>query len=471
VIEHNRVTDQDAGASVAGLNTQSLLNESSITTSLLGLNGHTIKQYHYRASDKDGGIIEGVMHAQHLDELRQKLSAQQLWLIQAGDKNTTAKSITPGNTNKNLATLPSWLNKQQLFKASPLLSGQEQLLFTQQTASLLEAGLPLSEALESVAAQSGSEKIQARITQLRQSITEGSTLSQALSKSIIDNSRTLTTEFPEEYRAMVAAGEKTGSLDNVLSNLASQLEQSRQLKHRLVVAMTYPAIVTTIAILVVIALLTYVVPQVIQVFQNSHQKLPLLTRSLIVLSQGIKQYGWFVLLGLITLSIIVWRQWQRPSFQMACHQVLLRLPVVGPLVRQLSSAQLAGSLAMLLQGGVPLLQALHTSQKTIFSKPIQQSLQAISQQVQQGSALAKSLQLNGQFPPLLIRMTQTGEQTGKLSLMLQRCAGLLRGEAERKIIILTSLLEPLLVLGMGLMVLLIVLAVLMPIIEINQLIR
>ncbi|MFT4102228.1 MAG: type II secretion system inner membrane protein GspF [Burkholderiaceae bacterium] len=339
----------------------------------------------------------------------------------------------------------------------------ELALCTRQLAALLSARLPLERALGAVIDQAERSLVRERFAAVRSDVISGQTFAQALSKYPRD--------FPEVYRALVGAGEQSGDLARVMNRLADYVESRTALSQRIMMAFTYPAIVTVVAIGVIVALLTYVVPQVVGVFAQTKQKLPFLTVALITVSDFLRAWGWW-LLGAIIAAIVGFRLALRsPTVKLAVHERMLTMPLFGRLIRGMNTARFASTLAILGNSGVPLIRALEAGAQTLSNVALRANVADSIARVREGSALSRALGAGKQFPPMMIHMIASGEATGDLPQMLDRTAETLSQETERRAMMLTSLLEPMLILVMGVVVLLIVLAVLLPIIEINQLVR
>jgi general secretion pathway protein F len=291
----------------------------------------------------------------------------------------------------------------------------------------------------------------------------GSSLSDVLSRHPRD--------FQEIYRALVASGEQIGQLSRVLSRLADYIERRNALVQKVKLAFTYPAIVTVVAFLIVIFLLTYVVPQIVSVFANTKQKLPLLTVIMLAISDFVRSYGFAVLGILVAGGFVVRRMLQDPDIKLRWHTWLLTAPLYGKFERSLNTSRFASTLAITTGSGVPILRALETSRDTLSNVAMRQLVEQASDSVREGASLARSLSAQKHFPPMLIHMIRAGEITGELPAMLDRAASAQESDLERRTLTIAGLLEPMLILAMGVVVLLIVLAVLMPIIEINQLVR
>lgn len=343
------------------------------------------------------------------------------------------------------------------------LSTVEIALFTRQLASLLEASLPLEQALTALLEQAERSYQRDLIASIRSDVMGGASLSTALAGHPRD--------FAEIYRALVASGEQIGQLSRVLSRLADYIERRNALVQKVKLAFTYPAIVTVVAFVIVIFLLTYVVPQIVSVFANTKQKLPMLTVMMLATSDFVRNYGWMVLIAVIAL-FYGWRTaLKNPATKMRWHTWLLSAPLYGKFERSLNTARFASTLAITTGSGVPILKALQTSRDTLSNVAMRQQVDTAATSVREGVSLARALAAHKHFPPMLIHMIRAGEVTGELPAMLERAASAQEQDLERRAMTIAGLLEPALILAMGVVVLLIVLAVLMPIIEINQLVR
>lgn len=349
------------------------------------------------------------------------------------------------------------------------LSQTELAVLTRQLASLLGAQLPVADALTVMVEQSDKPALRELMAAVRTEVLGGAPLSAALARH--------PRQFPDIYRALIAAGEESGKLGAVLESLADYVEERARLQQKITLAFVYPAIVTLVAIAVVVGLLTYVVPQVVQVFANTRQALPWLTRALIAASDFARHWGWLVLLVGGGLGFAAWRALRVHAVRLAWDRRLLAWPVVGVLTRSLNTARFAATLAILAGSGVPMLRALQAAGETVGNLAMRSRVQDATQKVREGWSLARALRAEDKaagprlFPPVLTHLIAAGEATGQLPEMLARAADIHSREAERRALFFTSLLEPALILVMGLVVMLIVLAVLMPIIEINQLVR
>ncbi|MDB5855024.1 MAG: gspF [Herminiimonas sp.] len=343
------------------------------------------------------------------------------------------------------------------------LSTVELALFTRQLASLLEASLPLEQAFSALLEQAERPYVRDLIASVRSEVMGGASLSDALAQHPRD--------FADIYRALVASGEQIGQLSRVLSRLADYIERRNSLVQKVKLAFTYPAIVTVVAFSIVIFLLTYVVPQIVSVFANTKQKLPFLTVMMLAISDFVRSYGWIVALLLVAL-FFAWRAaLKNPATKLRWHAWLLTAPLYGKFERSLNTARFASTLAITTGSGVPILRALQTSRDTLSNVAMRDQVEEAANSVREGVGLARALSVHKHFPPMLIHMIRAGEVTGELPAMLDRAASAQEQDLERRAMTIAGLLEPALILAMGVVVLLIVLAVLMPIIEINQLVR
>ncbi|NDV13350.1 type II secretion system inner membrane protein GspF [Crenobacter caeni] len=343
------------------------------------------------------------------------------------------------------------------------LPSAELLLLTQQLSTLLAAGLPLERALQAVAEQSERGETRLLVGALRADIVEGKSLAQAMGAQ--------PQVFFPLYLSLVRAGEQSGHLAEVMARLAEYLERRHALTQKVTLALAYPAVVTVVAVLVVAGLMSYVVPQVVGVFAQTKQTLPLITRLLIAASDFTRHWGWLVALALVAAGF-AWRQAMRgTAFRRAVHVRLLALPVIGRLMRAVNTARMASTLAILAGSGVPLLSALETAGGLVTLLPMREALEAAAAKVREGVPLSRSLATGRQFPPVLIQLIASGEQSGKLPAMLERAALQQQAEVERRLAAFTALLEPLLILVMGGVVLAIVMAIMLPIIDMNQMVR
>jgi general secretion pathway protein F len=400
--------------------------------------------FRFEAADADGRVKRGVLDADSARNARSLLR----------DRGLTPLQVSPVQDSGGSRA------SQVL---TPRLKASDLALVTRQLASLLSARLPIEQALGAVIEQAEKGSVRERFMAVRSEVVAGQTLSQSLARFPRD--------FPDVYQALIAAGEQSGDLALVMSRLADYVESRTALAQRIMLAFTYPAIVTVVALLVIAALLTYVVPQVVSVFSQTRQDLPWLTVGLIAVSDFVRDWGVWLMLALLGGFAAFRLALRSPSFKLAWHARLLKLPLAGRLLLGLDTARFTSTLGILTSAGVPLIRALDAGARTLANVALRQVIDDAIERVRQGAPLSRSLSAGGRFPPMMIHMIASGEATGELPDMLDRTATQLSQETERRALTLTSLLEPLLILLMGAVVLVIVLAVLLPIIEINQLVR
>ena len=403
--------------------------------------------FRYEAVDEVGNTRKGVVNADSARTARADLRTQ--GLVPIAVDAITGQIDAAGQTKKRAF--------------GDHLSTVELALFTRQLASLLEASLPLEQAFSALLEQAERPYVRDLIASVRSDVMGGASLSDALAHHPRD--------FADIYRALVASGEQIGQLSRVLSRLADYIERRNSLVQKVKLAFTYPAIVTVVAFAIVIFLLTYVVPQIVSVFANTKQKLPLLTVLMLGVSDFVRNYGWIVLVVVVG----VWLAWRNalknPDIKLRWHTWLLTAPLYGKFERSLNTARFASTLAITTGSGVPILRALQTSRDTLSNVAMRQQVEEATASVREGVGLARALSAHKHFPPMLIHMIRAGEITGELPAMLERASNAQEQDLERRALTIAGLLEPALILAMGVVVLLIVLAVLMPIIEINQLVR
>ncbi|QIM48385.1 type II secretion system inner membrane protein GspF [Pusillimonas sp. DMV24BSW_D] len=400
--------------------------------------------YRYEAAKANGQVERGLVDADTERSARQLLRARGLLPL----------SLNPVNRASNRV---EWLRR------SLRLSDTDLGWITRQLAGLLAAGLSLEAALGAIIDQLESHPAAAVLAAVRSDIRAGHRLCEAMSVH--------PRAFPSVYLALVEAGETSGELAAVMERLATYVESRSQLRNKVMTAFIYPAVVMFVAMAIVTFLLIYVVPQVVGAFNQTQQALPLLTRMLLVVSDFVQHWGGVsvVVMGLLYAG---WRGLLRvPSFCLRWHARILTLPFVGRFVKEMNTARYAATLAILAGSGVPLVTALPAATRTLTNRRLQQAANEAARRVREGSPLAAALKSHQAFPPLLIHLIDSGERTGRLPEMLERAAQSLGQDVERRAVTMTALLEPLLTLLMGLMVLVIVLAIMMPIIEMNQMIQ
>lgn len=406
--------------------------------------------FRYRAVNLDGGEISGVLEADTQRLARAQLRAQDLFAVEVSA--ATGSPSAGGQTG------------------GQKLGGSALMVLTRQWATLLEAGIPVERSLAALAEQyaepagtTGNTGIPLVLAAIRSELLAGHALHTSLAR--------FPRSFDTLYRALVAAGEQSGQLAGVMLRLADNLETSGALRQKVIQALIYPVLVVAVALAVVIGLMTYVVPQVVAVFQHGQQSLPLLTRGLLAVSDFLR-WSWPVLLLGGTGALWAARRALRQThLRRRWHQQLMRAPALGRLLVSLDTARLAQTLSILVGSGVPLLTALEAGAAVLWLMPLQDAVRHATVGVGEGLALSKALGQSRLFPPFLIHMIASGESSGQLDPMLAKAARQQQDEVGNRLAVFMGLLEPLLILAMGVVVLVIVLAILQPIVELNQLIR
>ncbi|WP_186135717.1 type II secretion system inner membrane protein GspF [Burkholderia gladioli] len=402
--------------------------------------------FRFEAIDSGGRPQKGVIEADSARAARGQLRGQGL----------TPLVVEP-------AASRSRGQRKQRLSIGRKLSQREQAILTRQLASLLTAGLPLGESLAVLTEQAERDYIRELMAAIRAEVLGGHSLASALAEHPRD--------FPEIYRALVSAGEHTGKLGIVLSRLADYIEQRNALKQKIVLAFTYPGIVTLIAFGIVTFLLSYVVPQVVNVFASTKQQLPFLTIVMMALSDFVRHWWWAMLIGVVVLAWIVKTTLSRAGPRLAFDRWLLGAPLAGKLVRGYNTVRFASTLAILTAAGVPILRALQAAGETLSNRAMSSNIDDAIVRVREGTSLSRALNHVKTFPPVLVHLIRSGEATGDVTTMLDRAAEGEARELERRTMFMTSLLEPLLILAMGGIVLVIVLAVMLPIIELNNMVQ
>ena len=400
--------------------------------------------FEYVALDNAGREKKGVLEGDSARQIRQLLREQQLFplsVVEVAQKETA---------------------RSRGFSLQRGISATDLCLLTRQLATLSRSGLPLAEAVATVAKQTEKQRIKRLLLGVRNRIVEGHSLAEGLSA--------FPHVFPEIYRTTVAAGEQSGHLDVVLERLADYTESRQELQQSLMQALLYPIILTIMALAIVSFLLAYVVPKVVQVFENSDQALPLLTRMLIALSDFVRDY-YFGIFAVIILVVVTFSALLKKSpVKRFVHHWLLRLPLIGQLAKGSNTARFTRTLSILAASGVPVLDSLRIAAQVISNLPMRSSVETVAVRVREGASLAKSLEQEGYFPPMVVNLIASGESGGNLDEMLERAAVNQEREMKTRINMLMGLLEPLLLVAMGGVVLVIVMAILQPIFDMNRLI-
>jgi len=401
--------------------------------------------FEYTALDAGSRERRGVLEGDTARQVRQQLREQGLIPLQVDE--VEGKESKPRHS----------LLPRRGIRAAELA------LLTRQLATLISASLPLEEALRTVAQQSERQRVKSLLLAVRSRVLEGHTLADGLGE--------FPHVFPEIYRTTVAAGEQAGHLDVVLERLAEYTEKRQQMRQKIMLALFYPAILTTIAILVTVALLTYVVPEVVKVFDNTGQELPALTAGLIAVSDFLRDNGFYLVVLLIAAGMLAAYLLKKPLLLLRWHRLQLRMPLIGRLARGLNSARFARTFSILNASGVPVLDGMRISAEVLGSLPMREGVREAAKRVREGAPIARALQQSGYFPPMTLHLIASGESSGRLDTMLERAAEDQERELESTVALLMGVFEPLLILTMGAVVLLIVLAILLPIFDMNQLVQ
>lgn len=402
--------------------------------------------FEYTALDNRGKQQRGVLEGDAPRQIRQQLRERGLTPLDVQEVSGRKRGGIP-----------------KLSLARNRISVTELALFTRQLATLVKAGLPLESALQATSQQTDNARTERVALGIRSKILEGHSLADALSD--------FPQVFPEIYRATVAAGEQSGHLDGVLERLAEYVENQQAMRQKVQLALLYPVILTFVAIGVVIVLLAKVVPDVVGVFESIDAELPGLTKGLIATSEFLQSYG-LALLVVIVIAGFVWRAaLRRPSIRRAYHLWLLKLPVIGRLVLGVNTGRFTRTLSILVNSGVPVLDALQICTEVVSNVPMRSAISETAQRVREGSSINEALGKHKLFPAITLHLIANGEASGDLGGMLERAAVHQEREVETLVGALMGLFEPLLILVMGGVVLIIVLAILLPIFEINQLVK
>jgi len=343
------------------------------------------------------------------------------------------------------------------------LAAEQVALSTRQLATLTQSGMPLDQSLGAVAEQADNPRAARMFAALRSHIATGESLPIAMAR--------FPRTFSPLYRGLVAAGSDTGRLPDVLERLADYLEARTVLRQKFTTALIYPVLVTLIALAVIVVLLTYVVPQVVSVYQQSRQTLPWLTQALIAASDFFRATAWLWLTLIVAGAVTFSFAYRRIVFRARVHGWMLDLPGIGKLLRSLDTARFASTLAILVASGAPLLRSLDAASDVVRMIPLARAANAAAALVREGVSLSRALKEQNAFPPVLIHLVGNGERSGSLAPMLERAAAELEREAERRLVWVTALIQPTLIVAMGAIVLVLVLAIMLPIVTMNQLVR
>ncbi len=402
--------------------------------------------FEYEALDPTGGTAKGTLEADSSRQVRQMLREKGMTPLNV--KEVAEQKRVRGNDSGS-----SFLIRG--------ISAVDLATITRQIATLVQAAMPLEEALQAVAAQQEKRRIKNMMIAVRSRVMEGYTLAQSL--------EAFSQSFPKMYRATVAAGEHAGFLDKVLNQLADYTESRMQSAQKIQQALLYPVILIVAAIGIVSFLLGFVVPDVVKVFIDSGQELPLVTELLISASEGLQRYWPLILLGIIGAVIAAKMALKKPAVRMVWHRRILHMPFFGRFSRSLNTARFASTLSILTRSGVSLVEALLIASQVISNDAMREGVEEVARKVSEGTSLHRALTETGFFPPLMLHMIASGEATGELDNMLERTANSQQIEVEGRISMLVGLFEPMMLVVMGGVVMVIVLAILLPIFSMNQL--
>lgn len=401
--------------------------------------------FEYTALDGAGKEKKGVVEGDTARHVRQLLRERELLPLQVSE--VAEKEST----------------RQASFSLRRGISAGELALVTRQLATLVQSGLPLEESLQAVAEQTEKARTKSILLGVRSRVMEGHTLADGLTD--------FPQAFPEIYRATVAAGEQSGHLDAVLERLADYTESRQALSQRVTNALIYPIVLVVMSLAIISFMLAYVVPKVISVFENTDAELPLLTRILIGTSDFVRDWWWALALGGVVAAVGIWQLLKQEKPRRRYHRLLLRLPIVGRLTRGLNTARFTRTLSILASSGVPVLEALRISGEVVVNVPMREAVAEASTRIREGGAIGKSLAVSGLFPPMTVHLISSGEASGELDAMLAKAAANQEREMDGLIGTLIGIMEPALIVFMGGVVLLIVLAILLPVFEMNELIQ
>lgn len=399
--------------------------------------------YDYKALDTRGKQKHGVMEADAPRAVRQQLR----------EKGLTPLAVEP-STEKQARSNP--LSRRGSLAAADLA------LVTRQLSTLIQSGIPVEQALSAAAQQSSKPRIRSMLIAIRAKVMEGYGLAESLGE--------FPNAFPRLYRSTVSAGEHAGHLDLVLNRLADYTESRQEARQKIQLAAIYPIILSVVAISIVVFLLTYVVPDIIEVFLKQGQDLPALTQAMLNVSDFLGSYGIYLLVLLIIAVIAFRLALSRPAFRLKFHKRLLHLPLFSGMVRGVSTARYASTLSILTTSGVPLVEAMRIAGEVLSNDYLRGELRDAARKVSEGGSLHRSLDQTGYFPPMMLHMIASGEASGELDSMLERTARMQENTLQSKIAAIVGLFEPMMLLIMGVVVLIIVLAIMLPILNMSNLV-
>lgn len=407
--------------------------------------------FNYQALDANGKTVKGVIEGDSDKQVRALLRQRQLRPLEV----QAAQQRVPIGTNAK--------PKRFGFSGAPKLGYKDIALVTRQLASLIQSGLPLDEVLQATATQSKKPAVKSLMLQVRARVMEGLSLAQAMSEA--------PKAFNNLYRAMVRAGESAGFLGPVLDQLADYTERSQEARQKIQMAMIYPIVLMFVCFGVVTGLMAFVVPKLIGLFKNSKKDLPFITDILIATSNFVVNYGVFLVIGIIGLIVLFKHLLKEPNRELRWHKFLLKWPLIGELIRTSEAARYSSTLGLLVKSGVPLLEGLRIASQVLGNRHIQKASLAVAVSVQEGMSFNKALDQCGEFPPLLVQMVASGEANGQLAEQLLHVAANQERELSFTLGTLMGLMEPAMILIMAGIVGFVVMAIMLPIFQLNQMVH
>ncbi|AOF97707.1 type II secretion system inner membrane protein GspF [Sphingobium sp. RAC03] len=400
-------------------------------------------EYDYVAIDPVGKDRKGSIKADSIEEARAKLDARKLFIV----------ALEPG-------AVESARSRANLSLRSPRLSAKELTLFTRQLATLTQVS-PLEESLRTIGRQSEQDHVRAVVGKVHSGVMEGRRLADALGAE--------PKSFPPLYRAMISAGESSGSLPTIMERLSDLMERQALMRSKVLTAIAYPSVLATFAVFVVAALMIFVVPKVVEQFDTVGQELPLLTRMVMGLSAFLAAYWWLLLIAMILGGVAFWRALKNERFRYRFDATLLGLPVLGKLIRDLHAARMARTLSTMVASRLPLMEGLTLTANTVHNRVLRRASDEIVEAIRGGGSLSAALRRAGVFPPLLVYLAASGESAGRLDTMLERAADYLEREFDSFTSTALAMLEPIIIILMGGIVAVIILSILLPILQLQSL--
>ncbi|MEC8534878.1 MAG: type II secretion system inner membrane protein GspF [Pseudomonadota bacterium] len=418
--------------------------------------------YQYEALDAQGKKKKGMIAADSLRDARKRLQSKTLFPVSLteGGRAEASDRLASTSLTSRLSSLLSSLSSSSTRSAK--ISSRDLAMVTRQMATMVGAGLPLDETLQAIAAQSEKPLIRDVLTNIRSRVVEGEKLSEAM--------KVEAKSFDDLYRAMIAAGEASGDLGGILARISEYCDKSEDVRTKVQAAMVYPVVLSVIATGVLVLLMTFVVPKIAVQFVSFNAELPALTRFVIGLSDILTHLGPAFLLIIIAAGIGYTAAMRRKPLRLKVHGFWLQLPLVGRLLRVVASARFARTLGTLVEGGSPVPEAILAARETQTNQVVRDAVDGIYKDDREGSAHANAFRKSGIFAPLLVYMVAMGEKSGSLSHMLTKTADYLEGEFDGVTRTLMNLLEPAIVVIMGLMVGVIVMSIMLPIMRLNSLV-